>query len=278
MQTLYGKLKVIGGEDLKIWLDTEQLEQVDSDSLKHHVQQSLALLVCLSEEYLTAKVCLTELRTAYTAKIPIIVVCDGGVTEGTLDNEIKQFEAAKGEDPQGEDKETLEAMKMLRKRVLDQWRIEQKKISEPVEASGEIDELPHECHPVLWWSRDFVRAALKGVFQQLLVCSSSQKVSDSPSRRRSRRSDDPPGSPLKQSRRSDDPPSSPLKQSRRSDDPPGSPLKQSRRSDEQRLLFYDELLDRRKLHQISQPVSLFVSPHYPPDRSDELEQAFEERP
>ena len=68
---LYEKLNRIGGEDLKIWLDTEQLEQVDSDSLKKHVQQSLTLLIFLSEGFLTADFCLTELRTAYNARIPI---------------------------------------------------------------------------------------------------------------------------------------------------------------------------------------------------------------
>ena len=54
MHTLYGKLKLIGGEDLVIWLDTEELKksgQVDSDSLKRHVKKSLALLVFLSEEF-----------------------------------------------------------------------------------------------------------------------------------------------------------------------------------------------------------------------------------
>ena len=120
MQTLYEKLNRIGGEDLKIWLDTEQLEQVDSDSLKHHVQQSLALLVFLSEGYLTAEFCQTELGTAHNAGIPIIVVCDSGITEGMLDEEIQKFEAAKGGDPQGDDKATLDAMVELRQRVLDQ--------------------------------------------------------------------------------------------------------------------------------------------------------------
>ena len=42
------------------------------------------------------------------------------------------------------------------------------------------------------------------------------------------------------------------------------------------MLFHDELLDLRKLQQISRPVSLFVSPNYPPDRSDELKRAFSE--
>ena len=96
MQTLCGKLKLIGGEGLKIWLDTEQLEQVDSASLKHNVQQSLALLVFLSEGFLTADFCQTELRTAHKAGIPIIVVCDSGVTQGMLEEEIQQFKDTKG--------------------------------------------------------------------------------------------------------------------------------------------------------------------------------------
>ena len=80
----YEKLKRIGGEDLQIWLDTQELKKsgkVDSASLKQNVEQSLALLVFLSEGYLTAEFCLTELCTAYTAGMPIIVVCDGGVTK-----------------------------------------------------------------------------------------------------------------------------------------------------------------------------------------------------
>lgn len=238
MHTLYGKLKLIGGEDLLIWLDTEELKksgQVDSESLKRHVKKSLALLVFLSEEYLTAEFCLTELRTADEAGIPIIVVCDGGVTEGTLDKEIHQFKAAKGGYLEDEDEATLRAMEKLKQRVLTQWSAEQKNNAPAVGGGGEID-----C-PVLWWSREFVRVALKGVIQQLLACSSSQKagrlsgLSDGPPRKRSLGS---------------------------SEGPPA------------RLLFYDELLLLRKEH-IKQ-VSLFVSPDYPPDRNDELQRAFKE--
>ena len=236
MQTLYEKLNRIGGEDLKIWLDTEQLEQIDSDSLKHHVQQSLALLVFLSEEYLTAAFCLTELRTADEAGIPIIVVCDGGVTEGTLDKEIQQFKAAKGEYLEEDYEATLRAMERLKQRVLTQWSVEQKNNAPAVGGGGEID-----C-PVLWWSREFVRVALKGVIQQLLGCSSSQKVSN----RSSGLSDGPP---RKRSLGS-------------SEGPPA------------RLLFHDELLHLRKEHMTQ--VSLFVSPDYPPDRNDELQRAFKE--
>ena len=77
MHTLYEKLKHIGGKDLEIWLDTVELKksgQVDSESLKRNVKQSLAVLVFLSEEYLTAEFCQTELRTAEEAGIPIIIV------------------------------------------------------------------------------------------------------------------------------------------------------------------------------------------------------------
>ena len=240
MHTLYGKLKLIGGEDLSIWLDTEELKksgQVDSDSLKRHVKKSLALLVFLSEEYLTAAFCLTELRTADEAGIPIIVVCDGGVTEATLDKEIQQFKAAKGEYLEEDYEATLRAMEKLKERVLTQWSVEQKNNAPAVGGDGEID-----C-PVLWWSREFVRVALKGVIQQLLgSSSSSQKVSN----RLSGRSDGPP---RKRSLGS-------------SEGPPA------------RLLFHDELLLLRKEHMTQ--VSLFVSPDYPPDRNDELQRAFKE--
>ena len=240
MHTLYGKLKLIGGEDLLIWLDTEELKksgQVDSDSLKRHVKKSLALLVFLSEEYLTAAFCLTELRTADEAGIPIIVVCDGGVTEGTLDKEIQQFKAAKGEYLEEDYEATLRAMEKLRQRVLTQWSVEQKNNAPAVGGGGEID-----C-PVLWWSREFVRVALKGVIQQLLgSSSSSQKVS-------SRLSGLSDGPPRKRSLGS-------------SEGPPA------------RLLFHDELLLLRKEHMTQ--VSLFVSPDYPPDRNDELQRAFKE--
>ena len=222
-----------------IWLDTEELKksgQVDSDSLKRHVKKSLALLVFLSEEYLTAAFCLTELRTADEAGIPIIVVCDGGVTEGTLDKEIQQFKAAKGEYLEEDYEATLRAMEKLRQRVLTQWSVEQKNNAPAVGGGGEID-----C-PVLWWSREFVRVALKGVIQQLLGCSSSQKVSN----RSSGLSDGPP---RKRSLGS-------------SEGPPA------------RLLFHDELLHLRKEHMTQ--VSLFVSPDYPPDRNDELQRAFKE--
>ena len=233
MQTLHGKLKLIGGKDLKIWLDTEQL-QVDSESLKHNVQQSLALLVFLSEGFLTTEFCLTELRTAYKAGIPIIVVCDDGITKDMLDDEIKQFEAAKGGDPQEEDKATLDAMVELRQRVLDQWHSEQKgpnnhAVPFSIEQENSTPGGGEILGPVLWWSRPFVRVALKGVFQQLLVCTPWS------------------GSPLKQAQRSDDP--------------------------RPKLLFHDELLDLRKMHEMQ--VSLFVSPSYPSDRYDELKQAFE---
>ena len=240
MHTLYGKLKLIGGEDLLIWLDTEELKksgQVDSDSLKRHVKKSLALLVFLSEEYLTAAFCLTELRTADEAGIPIIVVCDGGVTEGTLDKEIQQFKAAKGEYLEEDYEATLRAMEKLKQRVLTQWSVEQKNNAPAVGGGGEID-----C-PVLWWSREFVRVALKGVIQQLLgSSSSSQKVS-------SRLSGLSDGPPRKRSLGS-------------SEGPPA------------RLLFHDELLLLRKEHMTQ--VSLFVSPDYPPDRNDELQRAFKE--
>jgi hypothetical protein len=265
VQTLYGKLKLIGGEDLKIWLDKEQLEQVDSASLKHNVEQSLALLVFLSEGYLTAEFCQTELSTAHKAGIPIIVVCDGGVTEDTLDKEIQQFK--------GEDKATLRAMEKLKDRVVAQWRIEQKNSNEPVEGSGEIDQCHPSNHvvpfsiqqenstpptdgggeikdPVLWWSRDFVRVALKGVFQQLFICSNSPKAE--------------PGSPPKQ-------PNGPSKKR-------ASLVGPSERSERERslpkLLFHDELQEIRKLQ--GKPVSLFVSSDYPSDRSDELKRAFKE--
>ena len=223
-----------------IWLDTEELKksgQVDSDSLKRHVKKSLALLVFLSEEYLTAAFCLTELRTADEAGIPIIVVCDGGVTEGTLDKEIQQFKAAKGEYLEEDYEATLRAMEKLRQRVLTQWSVEQKNNAPAVGGGGEID-----C-PVLWWSREFVRVALKGVIQQLLgSSSSSQKVS-------SRLSGLSDGPPRKRSLGS-------------SEGPPA------------RLLFHDELLLLRKEHMTQ--VSLFVSPDYPPDRNDELQRAFKE--
>ena len=223
-----------------IWLDTEELKksgQVDSDSLKRHVKKSLALLVFLSEEYLTAAFCLTELRTADEAGIPIIVVCDGGVTEGTLDKEIQQFKAAKGEYLEEDYEATLRAMENLRQRVLTQWSVEQKNNAPAVGGGGEID-----C-PVLWWSREFVRVALKGVIQQLLGCSSSsQKVS-------SRLSGLSDGPPRKRSLGS-------------SEGPPA------------RLLFHDELLLLRKEHMTQ--VSLFVSRDYPPDRNDELQRAFKE--
>ena len=223
-----------------IWLDTEELKksgQVDSDSLKRHVKKSLALLVFLSEEYLTAAFCLTELRTADEAGIPIIVVCDGGVTEGTLDKEIQQFKAAKGEYLEEDYEATLRAMKNLRQRVLTQWSVEQKNNAPAVGGGGEID-----C-PVLWWSREFVRVALKGVIQQLLgSSSSSQKLS-------SRLSGLSDGPPRKRSLGS-------------SEGPPA------------RLLFHDELLLLRKEHMTQ--VSLFVSPDYPPDRNDELQRAFKE--
>ena len=223
-----------------IWLDTEELKksgQVDSDSLKRHVKKSLALLVFLSEEYLTAAFCLTELRTADEAGIPIIVVCDGGVTEGTLDKEIQQFKAAKGEYLEEDYEATLRAMEKLRQRVLTQWSVEQKNNAPAVGGGGEID-----C-PVLWWSREFVRVALKGVIQQLLGCSSSsQKVS-------SRLSGLSDGPPRKRSLGS-------------SEGPPA------------RLLFHDELLLLRKEHMTQ--VSLFVSRDYPPDRNDELQRAFKE--
>ena len=257
VQTLYGKLKLIGGEDLKIWLDTEELKksgQVDSESLMRHVEKSQALLVFLSEDYLTAEFCQTELRTADEAEIPIIVVCDGGVTEGTLNEEIQQFKAAKGgrlEIWSLQDIATLRAMEKLKDRVVAQWRIEKKNINEPDEGSGEID----QCHPaaaeqaaaekaaaakaaVLWWSRDFVRVALKGVFQQLLMCSNPPTAE--------------PGSPLKQ---------------------PNSPPKKRLSAGLPKLLFHDELLLLRKEHG---KVSLFVSPKYPPDRKYELERAFKE--
>ena len=290
MQTLCGKLKLIGGEDLKIWLDTDELEQVDSESLKHNVQQSLALLVFLSEGYLTAEFCLTELRTAHNARIPIIVVCDSGITKDMLDKEIQQFEDTKGGKGclQEEDKATLDAMVKLRQRVLDQWRIEQKGPNNNA-VSFSIEQ---ENSPVLWWSRAFVRVALKGVFQQLLDVRSPQPGSPL---KQSRRSEDPHGSPLKQllDVRSSNPPKaesgSPLKQPQRSDDPSrtNSPAKKrgslvgpSERSERERslpkLLFHDELLHLRKLQQISRSVSLFVSPHYPTDRSDELKRAFDE--
>ena len=223
-----------------IWLDTEELKksgQVDSDSLKRHVKKSLALLVFLSEEYLTAAFCLTELRTADEAGIPIIVVCDGGVTEGTLDKEIQQFKAAKGEYLEEDYEATLRAMEKLKQRVLTQWSVEQKNNAPAVGGGGEID-----C-PVLWWSREFVRVALKGVIQQLLGCSSSsQKVS-------SRLSGLSDGPPRKRSLGS-------------SEGPPA------------RLLFHDELLHLRKEHMTQ--VSLFVSRDYPPDRNDELQRAFKE--
>ena len=223
-----------------IWLDTEELKksgQVDSDSLKRHVKKSLALLVFLSEEYLTAAFCLTELRTADEAGIPIIVVCDGGVTEGTLDKEIQQFKAAKGEYLEEDYEATLRAMEKLKQRVLTQWSVEQKNNAPAVGGGGEID-----C-PVLWWSREFVRVALKGVIQQLLGCSSSsQKVS-------SRLSGLSDGPPRKRSLGS-------------SEGPPA------------RLLFHDELLLLRKEHM--KQISLFVSPDYPPDRNDELQRAFKE--
>lgn len=238
VHTLYGKLKLIGGEDLLIWLDTEELKksgQVDSDSLKRHVNKSLALLVFLSEEYLLAEFCRTELRTADEAGIPIIVVCDDGVTEDTLDKEIQQFKAAKGGYLEEEDEATLRAMEKLKQRVLSQWSAEQKNDAPAVGGGGEID-----C-PVLWWSRPFVRVALKGVIQQLLECSSSQNVG-----RLSGLSDGPP---RKQSLGS-------------SEGPPA------------RLLFHDELLLLRKEH--GKDVSLYVSPDYPPDRNDELQRAFKE--
>ena len=223
-----------------IWLDTEELKksgQVDSDSLKRHVKKSLALLVFLSEEYLTAAFCLTELRTADEAGIPIIVVCDGGVTEGTLDKEIQQFKAAKGEYLEEDYEATLRAMEKLKQRVLTQWSVEQKNNAPAVGGGGEID-----C-PVLWWSREFVRVALKGVIQQLLgSSSSSQKVS-------SRLSGLSDGPPRKRSLGS-------------SEGPPA------------RLLFHDELLHLRKEHMTQ--VSLFVSRDYPPDRNDELQRAFKE--
>ena len=175
VHTLYEKLKHIGGKDLEIWLDTVELKksgQVDSESLKRNVKQSLAVLVFLSEEYLTAEFCQTELRTAEEAGIPIIIVCDGGVTEVTLKKEIQEFKTAKGECMQAEDKATLRAMEKLKRRVLAQRDIEQK-YDAPAGAVGDAG----NDGPVLWWSREFVRVALKGVVQQLLMCHRLQKVS-----------------------------------------------------------------------------------------------------
>lgn len=185
VHTLYGKLKHIGGKDLKIWLDTVELKksgQVDSESLKRNVKQSLAVLVFLSEEYLTAEFCQTELRTADEAGIPIIIVCDGNVTEVTLEKEIQEFKTAKGDFMQAEDEATLRAMEKLKRRVLAQRDIEQ---TNDAPAGAVVD--AGNDGPVLWWSREFVRVALKGVVQQLLMCRRSEKVSD----RLSGLSDDP---------------------------------------------------------------------------------------
>ena len=195
---------------MKIWLDTEEVKKagnVNAESLKNNVEQSLALLVFLSQGYLTAEFCQVELRTAHTKKVPIIIVCDDGVTKDTLEKEIKEFEDAKGQSMNEEDKTTLEAMNRLKGRVAaaspaaaspaaassaTASSAEQpadvdedgnghgnvgrgRKSSKRRRDSARDNEKPADAvehtgddEEVLWWSRAFFRMTLKGVVLQLL--------------------------------------------------------------------------------------------------------------
>ena len=93
------KLGRIGGEELKIWLDTEQRDNVQS--VEDAVEGSLALLVFLSTDakdggYIASEFCRRQLRAAQKLKMRgvmhIIVVCDESVTESTLKVEVQKFE------------------------------------------------------------------------------------------------------------------------------------------------------------------------------------------
>ena len=173
MQTLFEKLRRIG--NVKIWLDTEELQktgQVDPESLKIKVESSVALLVFLSQGYLAAPFCQTELRAANNAQIPIIIVCDDDVTKDMLEKEIEEFKTAKEQDMREEDTVTLQDMTKLTKQAFPEAFPEDSAQDSERVNEKPADKVDHDGNDsgVLWWSRDpiFVRMALKGVVQQLL--------------------------------------------------------------------------------------------------------------
>ena len=265
VHTLYEKLRRMidsRGEKLNIWLDTVELKKtalrtgkVDAESVEQSVKNSLALLVFLTTDYLTAEFSQTELRIAYEAGTPIIIVCEeldkpNGVSETTLEYEIQQFKAAKEQELEAEDQvtlQTLRAMENLKERVMVQWDIELKK-QEGISMDDAEAEIPDDGIAVLWWSNEFLRVALKGVVHQLLVAvceckpemfgthgHNSQKCMQA--------------------------------QIHRS-------LILSQAAD--RLVFQDELRFLRKSIARKKQVSLFVSPEYPQERMDELKRTFGE--
>ena len=263
VNTLYEKLRRMidsRGEKLKIWLDTVEMKKAalragKIQSVEQSVKNSLALLVFLTIDYLTSEFSQTELRIAYEAGIPIIIVCEeldkpNGVSEATLEYEIQEFKVAKEEQLQAEDPETLQtlrAMENLKERVMVQWDIEQKKQG-GVSMDDAEAEIPDDGIAVLWWSDEFLRVAIKGVVHHLLmaVCECKPEMFGSH------------GHSSQKCMQA---------QIHRS-------LVLSQAAD--RLVFQDELRFLRKNLARKKQVSLFVSPEYPPERKDELTRIFEE--
>ena len=71
---------------LKMWLDVEQIKDLDADGLQKGVQNCEVLLVFLSKGYLASKFCRLEIGAAWEKGLPFILVresrdaklCDAG--------------------------------------------------------------------------------------------------------------------------------------------------------------------------------------------------------
>ena len=85
VQTMYANLLTMCPE-LRVWLDTEKLDEISAEKLRAAVKASDVVLVFLSQKYLASEFCRVELCTAreQDPKIPIVLVRESSADKGGI--------------------------------------------------------------------------------------------------------------------------------------------------------------------------------------------------
>ena len=145
---------------IRLWLDQEQLKTgVSNEELLDAVNASDAILVFLTDQYVSSEFCRNELTAAYSRSPHSIIVLQeasadhGGITAGKLKKEIEQAIQKASTKGEGLAQETRDAMYYL------------------------LEQVTNGAQP-LFWHRDplFKRAVLKEVVQRLVAIKKEEPV------------------------------------------------------------------------------------------------------
>ena len=225
---------------IRLWLDQEQLKTgVSNEELLDAVEASDAILVFLTDQYVSSEFCRNELTAAYNRSPHSIIVLQeasadhGGITAGKLKEEIEQAIKKASTKGEGLAQETQDAMYYL------------------------LEEVTNGAQP-LFWHRDplFKRAVLKEVVQRLVAIKKEEPVA------------------IKKEELAAKESASRQSEGTTKDDSVPTGLARAVSS----LSFPDELKPqpRRKGKDSRRPIRLHLSPGYPAEMRERLKTAFDD--